>query len=61
MKENLVRKALDNLKEGLTKTIIFLKGEEKFQSQPPLYTPEELKELYGIKKDIERFPKKSSD
>jgi hypothetical protein len=53
-----VRIAIDSL---ISNAIIFLKGEdEKHDSQPPLYTKEEKDELYGIKKDIERYPKHSS-
>lgn len=49
-----IRKAVDSLIEGV---IIFLEGERKYEERRPLYTREELDELYGIKKDIQRFPK----
>lgn len=54
--KNKVREMLDNI---LNDVIVFLKGEKRenpFKNQP-LYTKEELKQLYGIKKDIEKFPK----
>lgn len=55
-----IRQAIDNIANSV---IIFLKGEEeqKFDPQPPLYTKEEKKELYSIKKDIEQYPEHSSD
>jgi hypothetical protein len=40
--------------------IVFLKGEcEDQESSRPLYTKEEKRALYGIKKDIERYPRRS--
>lgn len=52
----------DKLKSTFDNCIVFLKGEEpKSKSQIPLYTKEEIKKLYGIKKDIEKFPKKAEE
>ena len=53
-----IREVLDNLVDGV---IIWLEGEEKPLQDPPLYTREEKMELYGIKKDIERYPKHADD
>jgi len=55
-----VRIAIDNL---INNVIIFLKGEdeEKYDPQPPLYTKEEKQQLYGIKKDIEKYSKRCSE
>jgi hypothetical protein len=55
-----VRQAIDNLISG---AIIWLHGEleEKPDSQPPLYTKEEKDEMFKIKKDIEKFPKRSDE
>lgn len=49
--KNKVREMLDGIVGDI---IIFLKGEEKPENNPPLYTKEELKELYSVKKDVER-------
>ncbi len=52
-KKSKVREALDSLIEG---TMAFLLGEEENDDetgQVKLYTPEERKELMGVKKDIE--------
>ena len=52
----------EKLKSTFDNVIIFLKGEEsEKKSQIPLYTKEEKRELYNIKKDIERFPKNSEE
>lgn len=52
----------DKIKSTFDEVIIFLKGEESPpKSQQPLYTKEELRELYGIKKDIEKYPRKSEE
>jgi hypothetical protein len=55
-----IRAMVDSLING---AIVWLQGEleEKPDQQPPLYTKEEKKELYSIKKDIEKYPKHSSD
>lgn len=51
----------DKVKSSIGGAIIFLKGEkEKTGGRRPIYTEEELKELYRDK-DIEKFPKKSEE
>jgi len=52
----------DKVKDGINSAIIFLKGEKKLESShKPLYTKEELKELYSIKKDREKYPERSEE
>jgi hypothetical protein len=54
-----IRQVIDGIANNV---IIFLKGEEEeFDSQPPLYTKEEKKELFSIKKDLEKYPERCSD
>ena len=59
-KKSKVRIAIDNL---INDAIIFLK--EPFEDKPPaiqkLYTEEEKKELYGIKKDLEQYPERDQE
>lgn len=52
---------VEKIKESLEEVIIFLKGEDEENKDKQLYTDEEMRELYGIKKDIQKFPKKSDD
>ena len=53
----------DKIVDMINEVIVFLKGEEDNPNEPlrPLYTNEELKEMYSIKKDIEKFPKHSGE
>lgn len=52
----------EKLKSTFDEVIVFLKGEKSEEkSQIPLYTKEEKKELYNIKKDIDKFPRKSEE
>ena len=52
----------DKIKSAFDEAIIFLKGEESSEKpQQPLYTKEEKKQLYGIKKDIEKYLKRSEE
>ena len=54
-----VREAIDSIKK-IGDAIIFLKnelfGEEP--ARPRLYTEEEMRALYNIKKDLDRYPKR---
>ena len=54
-KKSKVREAIDSL---VSDAIIFLKGEKKLHERLPLYTQEELDQLYCIKKDIQKYPRR---
>lgn len=58
--KNKVREILDNI---LNEVIVFLKNEKPkvLPRNQPLYTDKELKQLYNIKKDIDKFPKHSDE
>jgi len=62
-KKSKIQQALDSLEGAIRDAIIFLK--KPFDDTPPrvqrLYTEEELKQLYGIKKDIDRYPKRHQE
>lgn len=50
-----VRQAIDSLKSS---AIVFLFGEkEESPSQVKFYTKDEIEELEGTKRDIQRYPK----
>uniref|UniRef100_A0A6M3Y318 Uncharacterized protein n=1 Tax=viral metagenome TaxID=1070528 RepID=A0A6M3Y318_9ZZZZ len=53
----------DKVKDMINSSVIFLKGEKRDQKSfiRPLYTKEELKELYNIKKSLEKFKEKDED
>lgn len=53
----------DKVKNMINSSIIFLKGEKRQKESfiRPLYTKEELHELYNIKKDLEKYPSKDTD
>lgn len=54
-----VREKIDSLKN---RVIIWLKGEESEKTfRRPLYTKEELHEFYNIKKELDKFPRKSEE
>ena len=62
LEEEIKMSLQDKIKSAFDEVIVFLKGEESSEKpQQPLYTKEELKELYSIRKDIEKYPRKSED